>query len=97
MEKLYKFQGFYFSIQLNITNIKFKYIKKKLSNFFFNFYYFCCNLIYISAFNIILNKMTLNTRDWYFRRIKFSQFFQEPCIWSRTNYSNPLLNDRIKT
>lgn len=33
MEKLYKFQGFYFSIQLNITNIKFKYIKKKLSNF----------------------------------------------------------------
>lgn len=30
MEK-YKFQGFYFySIQLNITNIKFKYIKKKI-------------------------------------------------------------------
>lgn len=65
MEK-YKFQGFYFySIQLNITNIKFKRIKKKLSNkfFFFNSYYFCCNLIYISESNIITNEMTMNTRD----------------------------------
>lgn len=50
MEKLYKFQGFYFSIQLNITKIKFKYIKKNYqTNFFFKF------LLFLLQFDIYLN------------------------------------------